>query len=251
MADPGTLNRFKHRAARFFNVAPVDVAPTRGIFSLSFDDFPVSSWTEGGRVMADHGVRGTYYVAGGLCGGQNLDLPQFEVSHMEAAVEAGHELGCHTFEHVSVLKLSAAALNDSLDRNAQWVAERIPGYQMQTFAYPFGDWSVEAKRVISRRFAVGRGVRKGLNARRADRAGLLAIGLEVRLLPDFDLEALAAEAAATNAWLVAYGHDVSDSPTPYGCRVQDLERMILAARKAGLEILPMAEAAAKIGAVRG
>lgn len=240
------IDHLRHRAARFVSAAPVRVAPPRGLFSLSFDDFPVSAWTEGGRVLADQGVAATYYVAGGLCGGFNLDLPQFEVAHMQAALEAGHELGCHTYEHVSVLGLSTEALQASLDRNARWVAERADGYRMQTFAYPFGDWSVGAKRVVAGRFAAGRGVRDGVNAGRADRAGLLAIGLEARRLPGYDLDALAAQAAAGKGWLIAYGHDVSDTPTPYGCRARDVERMIVAARKAGLDILPVGEAAARI-----
>ena len=44
-----------------------------------------------------------------------------------------------------------AALVDSLDRNARWVAERLDGYQMQTFAYPFGDATLAAKQGLETR----------------------------------------------------------------------------------------------------
>jgi peptidoglycan/xylan/chitin deacetylase (PgdA/CDA1 family) len=241
------LRRLRHRAARFVKVDPVRVAPERGILSLSFDDFPASAWTEAGPVLAQHGVKATYYVAGGLCGTTQLDRPQFEVEHLQAAHAAGHEVGCHTFEHVSVLTLSQQGLQATLDRNAAWVAERLDGHRMQTFAFPFGDWSVGAKRQMAGRFRSARGVRDGVNAGAVDRAGLSAIGLEKRRIPGYDFEALAAEAAEGRGWLVAYGHDVSDDPTDYGCTASDLERLIVTARKAGLEILPVAQALDRLG----
>jgi hypothetical protein len=36
-------------------------------------------------------------------------------------------------------------------------------------------------------------------------------------------EGLMAEAAASKGWLTAYGHDVSDRPTDYGCTPADLD----------------------------
>lgn len=220
----------------------MSVAPARGTFSLSFDDIPVTAWTEAGPILAQHGVKATYYVCGGLAGGTNLDLPQFETEHLQALFEAGHEVGCHTYEHVCVLDLSASALEASLARNAAWVAERLDGHEMTSFAYPFGDVSLAAKPVIAKRFGLGRGVRDGLNAGKADRANLQAIGLESRRLPGYDLEALMAETAARRGWLIAYGHDVMDRPTPYGCRPEDLDRVLRLARSAGLEIAPVGAA---------
>jgi peptidoglycan/xylan/chitin deacetylase (PgdA/CDA1 family) len=112
---------------------------------------------------------------------------------------------------------------------------------METFAYPFGDVALGAKSIIDLRFALGRGVRNGVNAGTEDRNALKAIGLESRRLPGYDLDALCAEAAARDGWLIAYGHDVSDAPTPYGCTARDLERLVLAAKSAGLTIVPVAE----------
>ncbi len=244
------IDQMRRRAARYLDRDPVDIAPGRGVFSLSFDDFPETAWTEAGPILARHGVRATYYVCGGLESGTNLDLPQFRTAHLEALAEAGHEVGCHTFGHTSVLRLDAAGLEASLDANARWVAERLDGYRMTTFAYPFGDASLSAKRVVRRRFALGRGVRDGVNRGPEDRALVKSIGLESRRLPGYDLEALMADTARTGGWLTAYGHDVSDRPTPYGCRPEDLDRVLRLAQAAGLEIRPVGEAfAAMTGAI--
>lgn len=242
------IDKMRRRAGRYLDVRPMPVAPERGVLSLSFDDIPVSAWTEAGPVLAQHGVKATYYVCGGLAGGRNLDLPQFETEHLQALHAAGHEVGCHTYEHASTLSLSAAELDASLERNARWVAERLDGHVMTTFAYPFGDCALGSKAVIDRRFRCGRGVRDGVNAGSADRANLQAIGLESRRLPGYDLGALVRTAADERGWLIAYGHDVSDRPTPYGCRAEDIDRLIRLARAAGLDILPVGAAVERMRA---
>jgi peptidoglycan/xylan/chitin deacetylase (PgdA/CDA1 family) len=241
------IDQLRRRAARYLDIAPVTVAPAGGVFSLSFDDIPATAWTEAGPVLAQHGVKATYYVCGGLAGRRNMDRDQFEVAHLQALHEAGHEVGCHTFGHTSVLRMSDEALRLSLDANAAWVSERLGGYRMTTFAYPFGDATVSAKRMIRERFDLGRGVRDGVNAGREDRGLMKSIGLESRRLPGYDLGALMAETAASNGWLTAYGHDVSDEPTDYGCTPDDLDRVLTAAKAAGLEILPVGAAWERIG----
>ena len=220
------IDKMRRRAGRYLDVRPATVQPARGILSLSFDDIPASAWTEAGPILADHGVKATYYVCGGLAGGRNLDLPQFEIEHLQALQHAGHEVGCHTYEHVSTLTLSRGELDASLARNAAWVAERLDGYQMQSFAYPFGDCALGSKAIVDMRFLCGRGVRDGVNAGRVDRNLLQAIGLESRRLPGYDLEKMVEETAANRGWLIAYGHDVSDAPTPYGCRPEAIDRLI-------------------------
>lgn len=236
------VDKMRRRAGRYLGRQPVPIKAPRGVLSLSFDDIPASAWREGGPVLGAHGVKATFYVCGGLAGGTNLDLPQFETEDLQALHADGHEVGCHTFEHVSSLSISPAMLEASWARNAAWVAERLDGAVMDTFAWPFGDCALEAKIGAARRFKLARGVRDGVNAGRADSANLQAIGLESRRIPGYDFDALCAEAAQTNGWLIAYGHDVSDSPTPYGCTQRDVERLILSAKAAGLEILPVSRA---------
>jgi len=242
------IDQMRRRAARYLDIDAVTIAPARGVFSLSFDDIPATAWTEAGPVLAEHGIRATYYVCGGLAGGVNMDRDQFEVKHLQALHAAGHEVGCHTFGHTSALRMDAEALRLSLDANAAWVGERLDGYRMTTFAWPFGDATLGAKKVARERFAMARGVRDGINAGREDRALIKSIGLERRRLSGYDLEGLMAETAASNGWLTAYGHDVSDRPTDYGCTLADLDRVLRLARAAELEILPVGEAWSRVRA---
>lgn len=237
------IDQFRRRAARYLGTRPTHVTTDKGVLSLSFDDFPKSAWEVAGPILKDHGISATYYVAGGLCDGINIGKVQFSERDLQAVHEAGHEIGCHTFSHASVLRLSPQQLRDDLQRNAAWVAQKLGGYRMTHFAYPYGDVSVAAKAVIGQHFTLGRSVRDGINTGRADRNNLKAIGLESRRLPQYDLEALMAQTAQDKGWLIAYGHDVEDDPTPYGCTAQDLVRVIATARQEGLDILPIGQAA--------
>ena len=236
------IDQMRRRAARYLDVEAVEITPARGVFSLSFDDFPATAWTEAGPILAEHGVKATYYVCGGLCGGMNMGRDQYRLEHLQALHAAGHEVGCHTYGHTSALRMSGEALRLSLDANAGWVGERLDGHRMATFAWPFGDATVGAKRYVRGRFDLARGVRDGVNAGREDRGLIKSIGLESRRLPGYDLEALMAEAAERRGWLTAYGHDVSDRPTDYGCTPDDLDRVLRLAKAAGLEVLPIGEA---------
>jgi peptidoglycan/xylan/chitin deacetylase (PgdA/CDA1 family) len=240
------LDKLRRRAGRWLDIRPMGIGPERGIFSLSFDDIPETAWTEAGPILEAHGIKATYYVCGGLSGGQNQGLPQFSTAHLQQLHAAGHEVGCHTYGHLSALGTTPADLAVDLDRNADWVAERLDGHEMTTFAWPFGDVSVDCKAVVADRFGLARGVRDGVNAGRADRAAVQAIGLESRRLPGYDLEALMSETASRKGWLIAYGHEVMDGPTPYGCTPDDLDRVIRLAKTAGLDILPVGAALGRV-----
>ena len=55
--------------ARQWKTQPAPAWPGhRPVASITFDDFPKNAWVHGGPVLARHGVRATYYTAGGFCG---------------------------------------------------------------------------------------------------------------------------------------------------------------------------------------
>ena len=244
------IDPIRRRAARILGTQPVPVGIEGGVFSISFDDFPKSAWEVAGPILKDHGVLATYFVAGGLCDAENIGKRQFSVEDLLALHAAGHEVGCHTFDHVSALRITPQALGAQISRNAQWVAERLDGHRMTQFAWPFGDVALSAKAVVARHFERSRGVRDGVNLGKADRNNLQAIGLESRRLPHYDLEGLMARTAQNNGWLIAYGHDVERDPTPYGCTPQDLLRVITLARQAGLAIATVSSACSMMAAAR-
>jgi peptidoglycan/xylan/chitin deacetylase (PgdA/CDA1 family) len=69
MPSPNTIaERVAHKLVRNLPRRVRDVAPRRPIVSFTFDDVPVSALANGATILEKHGVRGTFYVAGGIAG---------------------------------------------------------------------------------------------------------------------------------------------------------------------------------------
>ena len=79
--------RLTSLAARTLKVRPAKLAGQRPVASISFDDFPKSAWTAGGPVLAKHGMRGTYYTAGGFCGRTVDGMEFYDAANLKEIVQ--------------------------------------------------------------------------------------------------------------------------------------------------------------------
>ena len=233
------LDQVRRAVARKTLPRPLVERRSVGMLSVCFDDFPRTAWTEGGRVLRDHGVHATYYVSGGLAGTVFDGQRMYEAGDLEAIHAEGHELGCHTYDHRSCLRRSVSDLKRSLDDNERYLRERVGDLRLVSFAYPYGEATVGAKRLLVERFSSSRGIDVGLNLRHVDLGQLKAVGLEAAKRLISDVEPYVVQAAEQGAWLIVYTHDVQNLPSEYGCRPEELDRILSTARRVGLEILPV------------
>lgn len=231
------------RLARNVPLNALDTRLDAPVVSFTFDDFPRSALTEGGRVLRERGWAGTYFAAGGFCGRTVDGLDYFDRDDLVRAREEGHEIACHTFGHLRLPESRKDAIETDLERNAEFLTEAIPGQRLSSFAYPYGDLDLGRKALIARRFAVCRGIWPGINAGRMDFAQLKAVPLERRSLDGVDVEAWLDRAQAERGWLIFFTHDVSDDPSPYGCSRRSFEAVADAVARRGLKVLPMKNAA--------
>lgn len=213
------------------------------VVSFTFDDFPRSALHEGGRMLRERGWTGTYFAAGGFCGRTVDGLDYFDRDDLVQAAEEGHEIACHTFGHLRLPQTRRADIEADLARNADFVAEVLPGQRLSSFAYPYGDLDLQRKALIARRFSVCRGIWPGINAGRMDFAQLKAVALERRTLDSLDIEAWLDRVQAERGWLVFFTHDVSDDPSAYGCHRKTFEAVTNAVARRGLRVLPLKNAA--------
>lgn len=241
------LQRASASLTRALPLRPLRSRLTAPVASLSFDDFPRSAWTVGGPILERHGVRATYYPAGRFCGAVEDGLTYFRREDLAAIAAAGHELGCHSFGHEHGPRLITAELAADAERNAAFLAETLGELKPVSYAYPFGDASPRTKALAARRYAVSRGIRPGVNAGLIDLAQLRAVPLEQRQWRNDFAERLIARATDPRrpGWIIFFSHDVSDSPSPYGCTPEMLEWVIDTLKQAGVEILPVKHALAR------
>lgn len=245
-ADRSLKGKLRRRLARALVRRPATVVLDRPMVSFSFDDAPVSATTTGARILEERGWRGTYFVAAGLAGKDGPMGSYGANDDIERLHRTGHEIACHTFSHLDCGKADGGAVAADVDRNqAALTALHVP--TSATFAYPYGDVSPAAKRVLDGRYAVLRALHHGVITTGTDLNQAPAIGIEGE-----DGEAVASrwldEAARRNAWLVLFTHDVRDNPSPFGCTPQVLERLADKTRDMGFDVVTLAEGARRVGA---
>jgi len=210
--------------------------------SFTFDDFPRSAAIEGARILAGHGVRGTFFVSAKLVAGPSVSGPIASVEDMHALVAAGHELGCHTFEHLDGTRSTAAAFERSITVNHAAVASMVAHADLQVFAYPLDGPVLGIKKTVGPHFAACRGGGQRINAGTIDLNLLNAYFLDYRNSGDHDaIRRIVAENAAARGWLIFATHDVAASPSRYGCDPEMFAATVKLAVKSGARVLPMGD----------
>lgn len=229
--------------------ARIDAQPP--IISFTFDDIPDTALRNGARVLEHYGARGTFYVAGGLCGKRYGDWVFAAREELPGLFEMGHEIGCHTFSHFDVQTLARDRLASDLDANTEFFEALIPDLELNNFAYPYGSVAIPQKRMVQRRFRSARGVRQGINRNSVDLGQVMAFRLYDTLLDADAIERLVAETVSVRGWLVFYTHDVDEQPTSQGCTPRLLATALQAAKRHGCDCLTIDAALDRLAAAAG
>lgn len=219
----------------------------RPLVSITFDDVPDSAFIHGARVLEEHGARGTFYIAGGLCGTIDANRRLISAADCVQLHRRGHEIGCHTFTHPVVQWLDAETFNTELDRNRDFFARLAPDLVLENFCYPYGITSLARKFQAQTRFDSCRSAKAGVNAGMIDLGMVHGTPIDHTTSAQTIIDALD-ETVRRNGWLVLFTHDVSPEPTWIGCTPQFLAAAIDAARERGCEIVTMRDALRRIGA---
>lgn len=215
------------------------------VVSFSFDDVPRSALTTGGDILRRHGFAGTYFVAGMFAGTVQDGLRYFEAADLRVAVAGGHEIGCHTFDHLRLPDVPRTQIEQSLQRNASFVRDVLGDYGLGSFAYPFGAVSLSRKRLLGQTFPVCRGTWLGVNHGRIDFAQLRAVPLESNSIGSVDIEGLLDRTVADNAWLVFFTHDISEQPSPFGYPTEAFAQVVASVARREIEVLTVRNAAGR------
>lgn len=242
-----TIDRIANRVVRHFPRRRVDCRTTTPIVSFTFDDAPDTAWTNGARILDAYGLKGTFYISGGLVGTVESDRRLLDPEACRALAAAGHEIGCHTWSHRKLRQMSPPELASDLDRNRDFLDSIDGGKAQRSFAFPYIMAWPPAQRTLAARYATTRGGLQGINRIGTDPHFLWGAeiranyDLEDRLLPWID------DVLANPGWLIFFTHDVSDSPTLYGCKPSTLERLVAESLQRGCRVMPVAAAAAALG----
>jgi peptidoglycan/xylan/chitin deacetylase (PgdA/CDA1 family) len=216
------------------------------MISFTFDDFPRSALTVGGRMLTDHGWRGTYYGAMGLMGTTTGAEPMFTRVDLDDLRTAGHELACHTLDHTSCLSVSTGKFLEGCASNRREVATILNGCQLRNFSFPYGHATLAAKHLLRSAYDTCRSIEWGINSDPVDLGFLRANPIYSRLAIKTLKQLIHANRQA-KGWLVLYTHDVSINPSSYGCTPEYFEGVLRCALESGADVLTIRDAASRYG----
>ena len=236
----GTLRR---RLLSSVHQRPLPLGEGGPVVSFCFDDFPRTAYIAGGGILKSFGVRGTYYASVRLMGTSNTLGEQFVQRDLDRLLDNGHELGCHTYSHISCRNVPFRFFEADVEKDRVAI-HQLTGYDAGNFAYPYGHVSLWCKRRIGGQVESARGIFGGINGPIADLNLLRANSLygHVESLPA--VHQLIAETVRRRAWLIFYTHDVTRNHSPFGCTPSLLDAAIDHALHSGCRIVPIRAAIA-------
>jgi hypothetical protein len=241
--------KFRRTASVYFHRRMVPIKSTNPIISFSFDDAPRTAFSHGGDILKSHGAKGTYFVSLGLLG--SMSPSGTIASHLDLlhAVEEGHELGCHTFDHRDPSKTALHLFETSVQKNRQALETLLPGNSFASFAFPLSEPRPATKQRIGNLFKCCRGGGQAFNCGSVDLNLLKAFFIDSRIRASIDsVMRLIDRNAKCGGWLVFATHDVDDHPSPYGCTTEYFKTLVAYAASSGSLILPVGEACEQIQA---
>jgi len=214
-ADRSLRGKLRRRLARLAARHAAPASPSRPMVSFCFDDAPQSAALAGADILEARGLKGTYFISMGLAGQDGPMGANADAAQLGRLLEAGHEIGCHTFSHLNCGTAPAGAVEGEADRNLQALGA-LGAPPPVTFAYPYGEVSAVAKATLGKRFFLSRALHHGLIGRGSDLNQAPAVGIEG---PGGEAVARHWLRRALNerAWLILYSHDVREGPSPFGC----------------------------------
>jgi peptidoglycan/xylan/chitin deacetylase (PgdA/CDA1 family) len=216
------------------------------IVSFCFDDFPRTALTVGGPILKRFGVAGTYYAAVGLMNTTNHLGEQFHREDLDAVLADGHELASHTFSHISCQSTSPATFLADIQKGRHAIEQLTGKADSGNFAFPFGDFTLRAKRLVGAEVVSCRSTWKGLNGPYVDLNLLRACSLYGGRDEHAWVRKLILDNEQNKSWLIFYSHDVQDSPSQYGCTPALLEFAVSCVSETSTRILTVAEAVAEL-----
>jgi hypothetical protein len=225
----------------------VAVKLTTPVISFSFDDAPRTAFINGGSILEAYGARATFFVSLGMLETESPSGIIASRDDLRRAVQEGHELGCHTFDHKDPWKTKTETFEQSVLKNRQALSTVLTNTVFSTFAYPLSNPSPANKHRAGTLFNCCRGGGQTFNAGMADLNLLKAFFLDVRNGNTIDtVRHLIDRNSECRGWLIFATHDVDENPSPYGCAQEFFEEVVAYSVNSGASLLPVGKACQEI-----
>ncbi len=227
------IEKISRKLARAVPLKSLKMSNDQPLVSFTFDDFPKTARTNGSAILQDQGYVGTFYGCAGLLGKIHDGTRIAETKDIKILSENGHEIGCHSYAHLNCQKASKEHLQQDLSRNASTLSN-IAEQSITSFAYPFGKMSIRTRRIVAGHYTSARTTVPGINHDRVCLHSLKSHQVYGSMFNSVFFEKVIAQAISTNGWLIFHTHDVSTSPSAFGCTIDQFTQLVQLVRNAGI-----------------
>ena len=209
--------------------------------------FPRSALRVGGATLNKFHVRGSFFASFGLLGTCTSAGEMFTYEDLKIAMSQGHEIGCHTFDHLDAWKTSPEVFEASIRKNLAFLKQLCPDKAMWTFSYPRSEPSLKIKAIAAKYFAACRAGGQTNNGRTVDLNLLRSFFIDKKNYNDLDMIVdLIKKNAKEKRWLIFSTHDIGDVVSPFGCPKDVFEEIVARTIESGSVVLPVIDVCARI-----
>jgi Polysaccharide deacetylase len=237
-----TQGRYQRTASRMLFKRRLPMRNRLPLISFTFDDFPRSALHAGGEILEAFGYRGTYYASFGLMGTRAPTGEIFLPTDIPVLFRHGHELACHTYDHHNAWETDPAAFEASIRKNRKALEEFDARASFRSFSYPITEPHPITKRLAGTHFESCRGGGQMHNAKELDLGLLRSFFIEKSREHPEHIQQAIDQNCRDGGWLIFSTHDVSETPTRFGCTPGLLHQIVQMAADSGAAILPVASA---------
>jgi peptidoglycan/xylan/chitin deacetylase (PgdA/CDA1 family) len=220
----------------------ININIDKAIFSFTFDDVPLSAARNGAKILEDAGAVGTYYVALGIGRSERTKERFIDEEDIKSLHDRGHDIGCHTYSHLSLRKNSPTAIEQDCLLNTNKLKSILGKESIDHFAYPYGAVSLSGKKLLGRRYKTLRTTDYGINNCRTDLTHLRTVSLcSINFDRNLMLETIQ-KAVKTNGWIIFFTHDILEKPSQWGTSINDFKWVVNECFKTSGNILDISKA---------
>ncbi|WP_157972341.1 polysaccharide deacetylase family protein [Saliphagus sp. LR7] len=124
--------------------------PDVGTVMIQFDDSHATDYTEGFRILKEHGYPATTFVNPDRIGGDGW----LSVDQLAELSAAGWTVGSHTLSHPNLAELDREDQRAEIEGSRRWLEER--GFEgARYFAYPFGGFDAHTVEIVAEVHGLG------------------------------------------------------------------------------------------------
>ena len=175
---------------------------------------------------------------------------QFRRNDLDSLLGDGHELASHTFGHISCRSVSCSKFREEVEKGRRAIEDLTGLVDFGNFAFPFGAVTLAAKRMLGHEVASSRSIWSGVNGPEVDLNLLRANSLYGDIEKCAEVRELILENERRKTWLIFYSHDVSATPSQFGCTPELFEFAVSFASQRCTRILTVAEVVSELAARR-